>query len=104
MRAYFSQFGNITRLRLARNRRTGAPKHYAFLEFDSTIVADIVQKTMDKYLMFGHILQVRSVPPEQVHERLFKGANTRFKKIPWGKIEARGLKAGREREVWHKRI
>jgi nucleolar protein 15 len=104
LKAYFSQFGNITRLRLARNRKSGAPKHYAFLEFDSTVVAEIVQKTMDKYLMFGHLLQVRLVPPEQVHERLFKGANSRFKKIPWGKMEARGLKVGRERDLWQRRI
>src|ERR1700712_3054871 len=104
MRAYFSQFGTITKLRLARNRKTGAPKHYAFVEFGSSAVADIVARTMDKYLLFGHILQVRHLPPEQVHENLWKGANKRFKKIPWGAIEGRGLKAKREREVWEKRI
>ena len=55
MKAYFSQFGNVTRLRLSRSLKTGASKHYAFVEFESTEVADIVAKTMDKYLMFGHI-------------------------------------------------
>lgn len=104
MRAYFSQFGEILRLRLSRNKRTGRSKHYAFIEFASAAVARIVAETMDKYLMFGHILQVRTIPKEQVHENLFKGANRRFKKVPWAKIEARKLRLGMEREGWEKRI
>jgi nucleolar protein 15 len=104
MRAYFSQFGSVTNLRLARNRRTGASKHYAFIEFDSATVADIVARTMDKYLLFGHILQVRVMPKAQVHAEMWKGANKRFKKIPWGAIEARGLRAKRDRAVWSGRI
>ena len=35
MRAYFSQFGAITQLRLARNKKTGKSQHYAFIEFAS---------------------------------------------------------------------
>ncbi|KAF2672659.1 hypothetical protein BT63DRAFT_396379 [Microthyrium microscopicum] len=104
MRAYFSQFGTVTQLRLARNRRTGAPKHYAFIEFESGEVADIVARTMNKYLLFGNILQVRRIPQEQIHENLWKGANKRFKKIPWNAIQARGLKMPRERKLWESRI
>ncbi|KAI4749807.1 hypothetical protein E4T45_14832, partial [Aureobasidium sp. EXF-8846] len=59
MREYFSQFGDITHLRMARNKLTGRSKHYAFIEFGSGAVAEIVAKTMDKYLLFGHLLQVR---------------------------------------------
>jgi nucleolar protein 15 len=59
---------------------------------------------MDKYLLDGHILQVRRIPPDQVKENLFKGANSRFKKIPWGDIQARGLKMPAERELWERRI
>jgi nucleolar protein 15 len=104
MRAYFSQFGTINRLRLARNRQTGAPKHYGFMEFESREVADIVARTMDKYLLYGHILQVRLMPPEQVHEKLFNGANKRFKRIPWNAMERRALAVARERDVWQRRI
>lgn len=104
MHAYFSQFGTITRLRLARNKRTGAPKHYAFIEFASADVADIVQRTMDKYLLFDHILQVRKMAPEQVHANMWKGSESRFKVVPWGAIQGRGLKAARERGVWKKRV
>ncbi|KAF5015773.1 hypothetical protein F66182_12771, partial [Fusarium sp. NRRL 66182] len=57
MRAYFSQFGEISRLRLSRNRVTGRSKHYAFIEFASSVVAKIVAETMNNYLMYGHILK-----------------------------------------------
>lgn len=103
MRAYFSQFGDITRLRLSRNRRTGASRHYAFVEFASAEVARIVADTMDGYLMFGHILKIKVVPPEEVHENLFKGAGKRFKRIPWRGIERKRLNQT-DRKTWSRRI
>ena len=104
MRAYFSQFGEIRRLRLSRNRKTGQSKHYAFLEFASYDVAKIVADTMNNYLMFGHILKCRVVPKEQVHEKLWKGADKRFKKVPWSKMEGRKLAMGMGEAGWEKRI
>ena len=104
MKAYFSQFGEIRRLRLSRNRKTGRSKHYAFLEFASAEVADIVAATMDKYLLFGHILQVRVIPPKQVHSELFKGTDRRFRVIPRNLLEARLLRKGRDRRTWEKKI
>ncbi|GAB7355039.1 hypothetical protein MBLNU459_g5639t1 [Dothideomycetes sp. NU459] len=104
MKAYFAQFGEITHLRLSRNKLTGRSKHYAFIEFGSAAVADIVAKTMDKYLLFGHILQVRRVPAEQVHEKLWKGEGRRFKVMPRNKIEGGQLKKGKTRENWEKNI
>ncbi|KAK8202791.1 hypothetical protein IWZ01DRAFT_515431 [Phyllosticta capitalensis] len=104
MRAYFSQFGDITRVRLSRNKKTGRSKHYAFIEFAHASVARIVAETMDKYLMFGHILQVRYIPADQVHPDLFKGANRRFKPAPRNKMEGRHLRLGMERGAWENRI
>ncbi|KAL8638264.1 MAG: hypothetical protein Q9228_004572 [Teloschistes exilis] len=104
MRAYFSQFGPILRLRLSRNRTTGASKHYAFIEFASAAVSRIVAETMDTYLMFGHILKCKVVAPEQVHENLWKGANKRFKSVPWSRIEGRRMEKAVGREVWEKRV
>lgn len=104
MRAYFSQFGDIRRLRLSRNRKTGQSKHYAFIEFASSEVAKIVADTMNNYLMFGHILKCKIVPKEQVHENLWKGANKRFKKVPWSKMEGRKLEMGMGEAGWEKRI
>ncbi|KAJ5191124.1 Nucleotide-binding alpha-beta plait [Penicillium cinerascens] len=104
MRAYFSQFGDITRLRLSRNRLTGRSKHYAFVEFSSVTVAKIVAETMDNYLMYSHILKCKYVPAEQLHPEVWKGANRRFKKTPWNRIEKKRLEKGKSREQWTKRI
>ena len=104
MRAYFSQFGEITRLRLSRNRITGRSKHYAFVEFASSAVAKIAAETMDNYLMFGHILKCKYIPSEQLHPDIWKGANRRFKKTPWNKIEKKRLDKGKTREQWTDRI
>lgn len=104
MRAYFSQFGPINRLRLSRNRNTGASKHYAFIEFASAGVASIVASTMNSYLLFGHILRCKVMPPEQVHEKLWVGANRRFKIVPWNRIEGRKLNLPMGRGAWERRV
>jgi len=100
MREYFNQFGTILNLRLSRNPKTGSSRHFAFIQFETSGVAEIVAKTMDNYLLLGHILKVKLVPEEQVHADLFKGANKRFKKVPWNKIQGRALKEGKSEEVW----
>ncbi|KAG0204585.1 MKI67 FHA domain-interacting nucleolar phosphoprotein [Mortierella sp. GBA30] len=86
MQAYFSQFGKVLRLRLSRNKKTGKSKHYAFIEFASQEVADIVADTMDNYLLFGHQLKCKALQPSQIHPAMFLGANKKFKAIPWQKI------------------
>ncbi|KAK2861380.1 hypothetical protein FQN49_004253 [Arthroderma sp. PD_2] len=104
MRAYFSQFGDISRLRLSRNRTTGSSKHYAFIEFASTSVAKVVASTMQNYLMFGHILKCKYIPNDKVHPSMWKGANRRFKKTPWNQIEKRRLEGGKSRDEWSKAV
>tara|TARA_R110002003_G_scaffold448_20_gene20005 strand:+ start:1918 stop:2823 length:906 start_codon:yes stop_codon:yes gene_type:complete len=104
MKKYFSQFGKVNRVRLSRNKQTGASKHYAFVEFQSTEVADIVARTMDNYLLFGHILKCKLVPAEQVHPDLFKGAGQRFKVDPRNKKAGLQMERGVERAQWEKRV
>jgi nucleolar protein 15 len=82
MRSYFSQFGDITRLRISRNKRTGASKHYGFIEFRHASVAKIAAETMHNYLLFGHLLQCKIIPNNLVHSDTFKGANRKFRPIP----------------------
>lgn len=103
LRAYLSQFGTITNVRLARNRKTGKSKHYAFIEFGAASVADIVAKTMDKYLLFSHILQCKRVPQEQVKEGMWiglRGPRVR----PRNRLEGTKLRKGSDREGWGKRV
>lgn len=104
MKKYFSQFGRVKRLRLSRNKQTGASKHYAFVEFQSTEVADVVARTMDNYLLFGHILKCKLIPDEQVHPDLFKGAGQRFKVDPRNKKAGLQMERGVERAQWEKRV
>ncbi|KAG0125041.1 hypothetical protein HOY82DRAFT_493481 [Tuber indicum] len=105
MRSYFSQFGEITRLRLSRNKRTGKSKHYAFIEFADVDVAKIVADTMNNYLLFGHILKCKIVPRDDIEvvERLFIGANKRFKPRPGAKLQKAELEKKRTREEWEKK-
>ncbi|KAI0391017.1 RNA-binding domain-containing protein [Xylariaceae sp. FL0594] len=104
MREYFSQFGQVNRLRMSRNKATGRSKHFAFIEFAEHGVAEIVAKTMDNYLLAGHILKVKMVPKSQIHEKLWIGANKRFKKVPWNKMAGNRLKKPLTESGWTARI
>ncbi|KAK9472630.1 uncharacterized protein V1510DRAFT_416463 [Dipodascopsis tothii] len=100
MRGYFSQFGDITRLRMSRNKKTGRSKHYAFVEFESSDVAEIVAETMNNYLLYGHILKVAVVPEDRVHEKLWQGSDKKFKVIPRAKVAKYENDRKRSAEDW----
>lgn len=104
IRQYFSQFGEITRLRVVRNKKTGASRHRAFVEFADAEVADIAARTMDSYLLFGHILKAKVVRPDQVHPDLFKGANRRFNAVPWNAMVGRHLSRPLGESKWQGRV
>lgn len=104
MKQYFSQFGPISRLRLSRNKKTGASKHFAFIEFADEATAEIVAKTMDGYLLFGHILRCKTVDTSKIHEGLWKGANRRFKKVPWNKMAGKQLERPLPESKWEAKI
>jgi len=70
LKTFFTQFGLVTRLRLSRNKQ-GKSRHYAFVEFQEAIVAQIVADTMDQYLMFDRIIECKVIPPEKVHPKMF---------------------------------
>eukprot|EP00244_Chara_vulgaris_P003620 TRINITY_DN1671_c0_g1_i2.p1 TRINITY_DN1671_c0_g1~~TRINITY_DN1671_c0_g1_i2.p1 ORF type:complete len:474 (+),score=140.70 TRINITY_DN1671_c0_g1_i2:472-1893(+) len=78
---FFGQFGTVTRMILSRNKKSGASRHYAFIEFQSSEVAAIVADCLHNYLIDGKILQCKLVPPEKVHPKTFFRANRVFK--PW---------------------
>ena len=75
-------------MRVSRSKKTGRAKHSAFLEFAVPEVARIAAEAMDGHIMFAQRLAVRVLRPAEVHPELFKGANRRFKQVPWRKIEA----------------
>jgi len=83
MNGFFSQFGDVKRLRLSRNKRTGKSKHHAFIEFDNSDVSQVVADTMNNYLLFGHKLVCHVVSKAELHKGLFRGAEKKFVKMPW---------------------
>jgi nucleolar protein 15 len=86
LRAYFSQFGTVTRLRVSRNKKTGHSKHYGFIEFESSSVAQIVADTMNNYLLMGHLFQCKVIPKDEIHPELWVGANRKWKVVPRDRI------------------
>lgn len=73
----------MVKLRLSRNKKTGKSKHYAFIQFETPEIAQIVADTMNNYLLFGHRLLCKVMT--DVHEDIWKGANKKFHVIPWKK-------------------
>ena len=70
MRAYFSQFGEVLRLRLSRNKKTGKSRHYAFIEFAHPEVAEIVSETHNNMLLCDRIIKCSIVPTEKASRRV----------------------------------
>lgn len=69
---YFSQYGKVTRLRLARSERTGGSKGFAYVEFKYPDVAKVAAQTMNDYLMFRQRLKTVYIPPDQQDHDYFK--------------------------------
>jgi hypothetical protein len=55
---------------------------------------------MDHYMLFGHLLKCKVIPPSQVPKDLWKGANRRFNKVPWTKLENEKLSKGKTKQQW----
>ncbi|QEU58198.1 Nop15 [Kluyveromyces lactis] len=75
---YFSQFGDLKQVRLARNKKTGNSRHYAFLEYINKDDAIVAQESMNNYLLMGHLLKVKVLPNGSSIDKLF-----RYKKKPF---------------------
>ncbi|KFD48572.1 hypothetical protein M514_10583 [Trichuris suis] len=65
---YFSQFGKVTRLKLIRSEKTGRSRGFAFVEFKSAKVAEIVASTMNNYLLFDSEV----LPSKKIRPSLFR--------------------------------
>ena len=53
LKNFFQQFGQVTKLRVSRSKKTARSRGYAFLEFAEKKVAEIASKAMNNYLLFG---------------------------------------------------
>ncbi|XP_078581375.1 MKI67 FHA domain-interacting nucleolar phosphoprotein-like [Branchiostoma floridae x Branchiostoma japonicum] len=80
VKRFFSQFGTVSRVRLARSKKTGGPKGYGYIEFECEEVAKVVAETMNNYLMFEKLLKCEFIPTERLHPKTFHGSNRKFLK------------------------
>lgn len=87
LRGFFSQFGTVLRVRVARSRKTARAKGYAWVQFANDAVARIAAETMNGYLLFGRLLHVNLVPVNRQHTKMWFSANRTWRKIPWRAVE-----------------
>ena len=80
LRGFFTQFGKISKLRVARSKKTGRSKGYAYVEFQQKDVAKEAEKAMSGYMMFKKQLECHLV--DAPHKDLFLHANRDWKYVP----------------------
>lgn len=80
LRKFFTQFGEVTKLRVSRSKKTGRSKGYAFVEFADKEIANTASDTMDGYLMFGKKVQCHAV--DAPHKDTFKHGNREWNFVP----------------------
>jgi nucleolar protein 15 len=78
VREYFTQFGTVLKVRLARSKKTGGHKGYGYVQFASEDVAKIASEAMDNYLMFDKMLKCKVVKEEDLHPSIWKNAHKKF--------------------------
>ncbi|CAO4369876.1 unnamed protein product [Caenorhabditis nigoni] len=71
---YFRQFGNVLRIRVARSRKTGNHKGWAYVGFDNKAVAEIAAESMNGYLMFEQRLRCKVMKPALIPKSMLKGS------------------------------
>jgi len=97
--SFFSQFGQISNIKLSRSRRTGNPRGYAFVQFDDEEVASIVANTMGGYLLMGERkLVCHVVPKDKVHPKLFQGSKRNLQLCQSEKSSRDRIEYWREKE------
>uniref|UniRef100_A0A915PWC2 RRM domain-containing protein n=1 Tax=Setaria digitata TaxID=48799 RepID=A0A915PWC2_9BILA len=70
---YFLQFGNVRRVRVPRNKKTGNHKGWAFVLFTDHVVAQLAAEAMDGYLMFEKRLECKVIKNKNFPPCLRKG-------------------------------
>jgi nucleolar protein 15 len=71
---FFQNFGSITRLKLAKNLKTGKSKHYGFIEFKYSFSISILKKFLKNFKLLGKSLKVRVYSKGEVHSKMFWGS------------------------------
>lgn len=101
---FLKQFGRVVHIRIARSKKTGNPKGYAFVQMANEETAAIVAQTLTGYILMGtRRLVCHVVPPERVHRTLFFQAQPPSRPNPPNRSSAAKLKQVTSRLVARER-
>lgn len=101
---FLKQFGRVVHIRIARSKKTGNPKGYAFVQMASEETAGIVANTLTGYILLGkRRLVCHVVPPERVHRTLFFKAQPPHRPTPPNRSSLAKLKQVTSRLVARER-
>lgn len=78
LRAFFAQFGRVTKLRLSRSKKTARSRGYAYVQFDTPEVAKIAAEATNNYFIGGQPILVELMSHEAVLPGLFRGCSRHF--------------------------
>ena len=81
IKSFFSQYGDVTNVQLARSSKTARSKGYAFVEFAVKEVANIAAQAINGYLMYGKQLICKVVEGDGI-----KVSSKKFKYIPYKRL------------------
>ncbi|SGZ38172.1 uncharacterized protein HGUI_00372 [Hanseniaspora guilliermondii] len=85
---YFSQFGDITACKIAKNKKTNKSRHYGFIKFDNDDDCDVASESMDNYLLMGHILKVKVIKGGNISKlRDYKKNIILREKLKWKNLD-----------------
>lgn len=89
LKSYFTQYGEVLAVKVARSKKTARSKGYAFLQFKYPEVATIVADTMNGYLLLGKVLRSHTLPPTERNPFTYSSAHA-YKFINWKKLFIEG--------------
>jgi nucleolar protein 15 len=107
LRGFLGQFGQVTRIKLSRSRKTANPRGFGFVEFDDPDVAEVVADTMSGYLMGEKRMVCHIVPQDKIRPDMFKGSHRSFKKVDFAALHRKKVnerKSGKKMKTITQRL
>ncbi|KAL6930094.1 hypothetical protein ACO0SA_001501 [Hanseniaspora valbyensis] len=88
LKKYFSQFGDINKCKIAKNKKTNKSRHYGFIKFYNDDDCDAAADSMDNYLLMGHLLRVKVVKGNSISKlRDYKKNIILKEKLKWKNLD-----------------
>ena len=88
MKAYFTQYGEVLDVKVARSKITARSKGYGFVQFKYPEVAEIVSDTMNGYLLMGKVLISSTLSASQKNPFSYS-TSRRYQFINWKRLYAK---------------